>query len=31
VGTELWNRALEGLVRSGRVGKREDRTYYLAA
>lgn len=31
VGTDLWNRALEGLVRAGRVGKREDATYYLAA
>ena len=31
VGTELWNRALEGLVRDGRVGKRDDGTYYLAA
>jgi hypothetical protein len=31
VGTELWNRAFEGLVRDGRVGKREDGLYYLAA
>jgi hypothetical protein len=30
VGTDLWNRALEGLVRDGRVGKREDGIYYLA-
>jgi len=30
VGTELWNRAMEGLVRDGKVGKREDGTYYLA-
>jgi hypothetical protein len=30
VGTELWNRALEGLIRDGKVGKREDGTYYLA-
>jgi hypothetical protein len=31
VGTELWNRAFDGLVRDGRVGKREDGQYYLAA
>jgi hypothetical protein len=31
VGTELWNRAFEGLIRDGRVGKREDGAYYLAA
>jgi hypothetical protein len=31
VGTELWSRALEGLIRDGRVGKREDGAYYLAA
>ena len=30
-GTELWNRALEGLMRDGKVGKLEDWTYYLAA
>jgi len=30
-GTELWNRALEGLVKDGALGKREDGAYYLAA
>ena len=30
VGTELWNRALDGLIRDGKVGKREDGIYYLA-
>jgi hypothetical protein len=30
-GTDLWNRALEGLIRDGAVGKREDGAYYLAA
>ena len=30
-GTELWNRALAGLIQDGRVGKAEDGTYYLAA
>ena len=30
-GTELWNRALDGLVRDGRVGKSEDGSLYLAA
>jgi hypothetical protein len=30
-GTELWNRALDGFIRDGRVGKREDGTLYLAA
>ena len=30
-GTELWNRALSGLVQDGRVGKRDDGVHYLAA
>jgi hypothetical protein len=30
-GTELWNRALGGLIQDGRVGKRDDGTCYLAA
>lgn len=30
VGTDLWGRALEGLIRDGKVGKREDGTYYRA-
>ncbi len=30
-GTELWNRALAGLIQDGRVGKRDDGVYYLAA
>lgn len=30
-GTELWNRALAGLIQDGRVGKREDGVFYLAA
>jgi hypothetical protein len=30
VGTEVWNRALAGLMRDGQVGKREDGTYFLA-
>lgn len=29
-GTELWTRAMDGLVRDGAVGKREDGAYYLA-
>jgi hypothetical protein len=29
-GTELWNRALEGLVRDRAIGKREDGTFYRA-
>jgi hypothetical protein len=29
-GTELWNRALAGLLQDGRVGKRDDGVYYLA-
>jgi hypothetical protein len=29
-GTELWNRAFDGLVRDGRIGKREDGKHYLA-
>ncbi len=29
-GTEHWSRALEGLVRDGAIGKREDGTYYRA-
>jgi hypothetical protein len=30
VGTELWNRALDGLLKDGKVGKREDGEFYLA-
>ena len=30
-GTELWNRALAGLIQDGRVGKRDDGVNYLAA
>lgn len=30
-GTELWNRALAGLMQDGRVGKWEDGVFYLAA
>lgn len=30
VGTDIWNRALAGLIQDGRVGKRENGTYYLA-
>jgi hypothetical protein len=30
VGTELWNRALDGLLKDGRVGKRDDGKFYLA-
>jgi len=30
VGTETWNRGMEGLVRDGKVGKRDDGTYYRA-
>ncbi len=30
-GTELWNRALAGLVHDGRVGKRDNGEHYLAA
>jgi len=29
-GTELWTRALEGLVRDEAISKREDGTYYMA-
>jgi len=29
-GTELWSRALEGLVRDRAIGKGEDGVYYLA-
>ena len=29
-GTELWNRALAGLLQDGRVGKRDDGAYCLA-
>ncbi len=31
VGTDVWDRALEGLLRDRRVGKREDGRYFLAA
>lgn len=30
VGTEIWNRALDGLLKDGRVGKREGGKFYLA-
>jgi hypothetical protein len=30
-GTDLWSRALDGLIRDKSVGKREDGTHYLAA
>ena len=30
-GTEVWNRALDGLLRDRRIGKHEDGTLYLAA
>jgi hypothetical protein len=30
VGTELWNRALEGLLKDGRLGKGEDGGFFLA-
>ena len=29
-GTELWNRALDGLLRDKAVGRREDGKYYRA-
>lgn len=29
-GTELWNRALDGLLRDRAIGKREDGVYYRA-
>ena len=30
-GTELWNRALDGLLRDGAIGKRDNGEYYLTA